>query len=129
MKIELELWQAISLLLFFLTACGGMGKLLLTQIERQLDSRFEAEQQARATNHTQIQDRLTRLEESARGTEGEWKRVETKVLEMQLDIAEKYVRREDYIRGQSIVEAKLDGLATKLENLQLRGILDGKHAN
>lgn len=45
---------------------------------------------------------------------------------MQRDMALQYVRREDYIRGQSVVEAKLDGLAVKIENLQLRGVLDGK---
>ena len=28
---------------------------------------------------------------------------------MQRDMALHYVRREDYIRGQSVVEAKLDG--------------------
>ena len=33
---------------------------------------------------------------------------------MQRDMALHYVRR-DYIRGQSVVEAKLDGLAMKIE--------------
>ena len=36
-----------------------------------------------------------------------------------------YVRREDYIRGQSVIEAKLDGVADKLEKAQLRAIING----
>jgi hypothetical protein len=31
------------------------------------------------------------------------------------------VRREDWVHNQSIIEAKLDGLALKLENVQLKG--------
>ncbi|MDF6001948.1 hypothetical protein P4050_30635 [Pseudomonas aeruginosa] len=34
MKVELELWQLITLLLTFLGACAGGGKLLLNQIQK-----------------------------------------------------------------------------------------------
>lgn len=130
MKIELEVWQLITLLLGFFGACAGAGKLLMTQMQRHLDLRFHAQEEARAANHEQVQHRLDRLEESAKVEAGEWQRVEREFLEMQRDMALHYVRREDYIRGQSVVEAKLDGLAMKIENLQLRGVLDGKsHAN
>ncbi|WP_202096834.1 hypothetical protein [Pseudomonas aeruginosa] len=37
MKVELELWQLITLLLTFLGACAGGGKLLLNQIQKSLD--------------------------------------------------------------------------------------------
>lgn len=130
MKVELELWQLISLLLCFIGACAGAGKVLLTQILRHLDLRFQAQDAARSADHRQVQVRLDKLEDSAKAEAGEWQRLEREVLEMQRDIALNYVRREDHIRGQSIVEAKLDGLAVKIENLQLRGVLDGKpHAN
>lgn len=125
-----DFWQIVGLAITFLGFCGGAGKLLLHQNQRQLDQRFEVLENARAEDHRQNQRRLDRLEEAAQGADGEWKRVEREFLEMQRDMALQYVRREDYIRGQSVVEAKLDGLASKLENLQLRGILDGKnHAN
>ncbi|MCS5516194.1 hypothetical protein NWF32_17140 [Pseudomonas qingdaonensis] len=32
-----------------------------------------------------------------------------------------YVRREDFVRNQTVIEAKLDALALKLENVQLKG--------
>jgi hypothetical protein len=125
-KIELEVWQLITLLIGFFGACAGAGRLLLTQMLRHIDLRFRAQEEARAANHEQVQHRLDRLEESAKVEAGEWQRVEREFLEMQRDMALHYVRREDYIRGQSVVEAKLDGLAMKIENLQLRGVLDGK---
>ncbi|MNP71077.1 hypothetical protein D3C76_1674090 [compost metagenome] len=33
-----------------------------------------------------------------------------------------YVRREDYVRNQTVIEAKLDALALKFENVQLKGL-------
>ena len=87
---------------------------------RQIDLRFRAQEDARSANHEQVQHRLEKLEESAKLEAGEWQRVEREFLQMQRDMALQYVRREDYIRGQSVVEAKLDGLAVKIENLQLR---------
>ncbi|MBN9528233.1 MAG: DUF2730 family protein [Alphaproteobacteria bacterium] len=42
--------------------------------------------------------------------------------DLRADLPLGYVRREDFIRNQTIIEAKLDALALKLENLQLRGI-------
>jgi hypothetical protein len=32
-----------------------------------------------------------------------------------------YVRREDYVRNQTVIEAKLDALALRLENVRLKG--------
>ena len=32
-----------------------------------------------------------------------------------------YLRREDYIRGQSTIEAKLDAIATELKMVQIKG--------
>ena len=42
------------------------------------------------------------------------------LLNLKAEMPVQYVRREDYIRGQSVLEAKLDGLVIKLENVQLR---------
>ena len=50
--------------------------------------------------------------------------LERDFLRFQADLPLHYVRREDYVRGQSIVEAKLDGLATKIDNAQLRASMN-----
>ncbi|MDF6001947.1 hypothetical protein P4050_30630 [Pseudomonas aeruginosa] len=36
-------------------------------------------------------------------------------MSLKAELPIQYVRREDYIRGQSVIEAKLDGLAVKLK--------------
>ncbi|MBN0517446.1 hypothetical protein JTM39_38415, partial [Pseudomonas aeruginosa] len=42
-----------TLLLTFLGACAGGGKLLLNQIQKSLDARFASQDQARLANHEQ----------------------------------------------------------------------------
>lgn len=131
MKIELELWQLILLLIAFLGCVAGFGKLLLTQIERRLDERFATQEASRKSNHQEVERRLSGIESAAREESGQWQRVERELLSLKADLPVHYVRREDYIRGQSVIEAKLDGLATKIENAQLRGVLGitgGNHA-
>ena len=47
--------------------------------------------------------------------------IEREFLRFQADLPVLYVRREDYVRGQSVIEAKLDALYSKLEVVQLKG--------
>lgn len=104
MTMQLELWHLITLLLAFFSACAGGAKLLLHQIERHLDQRLDG------------------IEAAAKDEAGEWRRIEREMMAMKADMPLHYVRREDYIRGQSVIEAKLDALALKLENVQLRQV-------
>lgn len=111
MTLELELWHLITLMIAFFGACGAAGKLLLGQTQRHIDRRFNV------------------LEESARVEAGQWQRLERDLMQLRADLPVNYVRREDYIRGQSVIEAKLDGLAAKLEAAQLRGLVGAKYGN
>ncbi|QQW18764.1 hypothetical protein HUS13_30680 [Pseudomonas aeruginosa] len=52
----------ITLLLTFLGACAGGGKLLLNQIQKSLDARFASQDQARLANHEQLSYRLDAIE-------------------------------------------------------------------
>ncbi|MCY1375270.1 hypothetical protein D9M69_626760 [compost metagenome] len=47
--------------------------------------------------------------------------LEKTFLKWQADLPLQYVRREDWVRYQTIIEAKLDTLATKLELIQING--------
>ncbi len=132
MTVQLELWHLITLSVTLFGAFAGAGKALLAQTQRHLDERFAAQEEARRLNHQATQDRLEKIETAAREETGQWQRVERELLSLKADLPVHYVRREDYIRGQSVIESKLDGLATKIENAQLRGVLGinpgGKHA-
>ena len=126
MQVTLDLWHVISLAVSFFGASAAAGKLLLTQTQRHLDARFNAQETARASNHDQVSRRLDSMEEAARSEMGNWQRIERDLLKLQADMPLHYVQREDYIRGQSVIESKLDGLALKIENVQLRTAKGGE---
>lgn len=99
--VQIELWQLVTLLLSFFAVCFGFGKLLLALLSKRLDA----------------------MEAAAKAEAAEWRRVENDLMRLQADMPLYYVRRDDYIRGQSVIEAKLDGLASRIENAQLRAII------
>lgn len=91
-------WAA-ALLLGFLGAIAGVGRWLLAQFQKRIDDRFSS------------------LAADAK----EWRQQETKLMDLRAHISEHYIRREDYVRNQSVIEAKLDALAAKLEVVQMQG--------
>lgn len=103
--IQLSTGDAIGLVLAFLTCVGVFGKVLLSMSERNSRDRFAALDE--------------RLQGVAKGME-RIADIERDMMRMRLDFAEQYVRREDYVRGQTVIESKIDALASKIENLQLR---------
>jgi CRISPR/Cas system-associated exonuclease Cas4 (RecB family) len=119
--VQLELWQLITLLIAFLGFVAGAFKLLLTQIDKRLDGRFEAMETSRAESQARWAEKFEEIAASNRREEVEWKRIERDFLKFQADLPVRFVMREDYIRGQSVIEAKLDALASKLEVVQLQG--------
>ncbi len=110
MNLQFELWQFLSLLGVFLLLLAGAGRLLLAQMQKYQDDKFRA-----------LGSRLEAIENTGKEEAGNWRRVERELMTLKADMPLNYVRREDYIRGQSVIEAKLDGLALKIENVQLRG--------
>ncbi len=114
MTVDVDFWQlvgfAVSLLGGFATIIFTAGKLIAGQFERRINERFAALQATRDAELSSVG------------------KLEREFLKMQAELPLHYVRREDYVRGQSIVEAKLDGLATKIDNVQLRSIvLEGRN--
>lgn len=134
MTVQLEIWHLITLSVTLLGAFTAAGKALLAQMQRHLDERFTTQEAARRSHHEAMVDRLTTIENTAREDTAQWQRVERDLLNLKAELPVHYVRREDYIRGQSVIESKLDGLATKIENAQLRTVLGmaqqgGNHAS
>lgn len=99
MSIQLELWHLLLLFMAFCGCVAGFGRVLLDQFEKRLHERFSGLEDATAKAFD----------------------VERQLLELRADLPLHYVRREDYIRGQSVIEAKLDGLAMRIENMTLKG--------
>ena len=109
MSLTIDFWQLLGFGVTLLTGFAGIiftaGKLIAGQFERRMNDRFAALQAAREAEAAGISN------------------LERQFMQFQADLPVQYVRREDYVIGQSTVMAKLDGLATKIDNVQLRALL------
>ncbi|MGJ7605472.1 hypothetical protein GNX71_29090 [Variovorax sp. RKNM96] len=125
MTLQADLWQLIGLLVSFFGFCAGGAALILRLIGKNLDERFASQEKTRAEAQVQLASRLDGIEQVNRDETIQWQRVEREFLKFQADLPLRYVMRDDYIRGQTVIEAKLDGLAGRIENAQLRSMLGG----
>jgi biopolymer transport protein ExbB/TolQ len=121
MLIEVQFWQLVLLLVTFFTFVAGVMKLLLSQYDQRMDERFEAAEAARKAAQTHWDSKFSALEASAKEENAQWQRIEREFLDFKAELPERYVRREDHVQGQSRIEAKLDGLAVKIQEVQLKG--------
>lgn len=125
MAVQVEFWQLITLLISFLGFLFAAGKLLLSQIDRRLNERFETIEKAREEGQATWRQTFTQhLDEERRETDL-LRNIEREFLRFQAELPLQYVRREDYVRGQSVIEAKLDALYNKLEVVQMKGVNNG----
>ena len=101
----------ISIIGVAATILGGywaLAWLLIRQIERRLDERFAAHEMAERNYLRQSDERLKLVEQAGRQQERE-------LLQMKADMPMNYVRREDSIRDQTIINAKLDALNARFD--------------
>ena len=93
--INIEFWQLVGFLLSFLGVCWGFGKMLLAQFQAQQDERQKQ------------QERL----------QGKVESMEKQLGEFNASLPMTYVLRDDYIRNQVVLEAKLDNMTEKLTEI------------
>ena len=130
MTLQIDFWQLLGLLLGGLGALWGVVRQGLVQSQRHIEERLALQDTAREAHHRALAGRLDGIEAVHREEAAQWQRIERDLLRMQAEMPLHYVRREDYIRGQSVIEAKLDALGSKLEAAQLRAAAGGgTHAN
>ena len=125
MIVTLELWQLITLLLAFFGCVAGFGKVLLTQFEKRLKERFDAQNAAREAGQKAMREIFEQHLVEERRNSDALQSLERDFLRFQAELPIHYVRREDYVRGQTVIEAKLDALYNKLEIVQLKGAANG----
>ena len=113
MNVTLELWQAILLLIAFFGCIGGFGKILLDQFEKRLGERFEGQERSREEGRKLWDDRFGRLETRQSAFERD-------LLELRADLPVEYVRREDHIRFETVINAKLDALYSEMRLMSER---------
>lgn len=121
MTVQVEFWQLLTLLLAFFGFVAGGAKVLFSQIDRRLDERFQALENARKMADTAMQATLNRHAEEEQKVVARLQALDRDFLQWKAELPLQYVRREDYIRNQTVIEAKLDAVALRLENWQLKG--------
>lgn len=123
--IEVATWQVItffiSLLLSIAGSVGGLIKMALNQFERRQDEKTTAISLQISQQQTDLQQFEHKIAEFIDAQRNELRRLEREVLELKGDLPVNYVRREDYMRNQIILESKLDALYSKIETLQIKG--------
>jgi hypothetical protein len=122
---ELELGQLIGyatgLLSLFATVVTGLVKLLLNQFERRLGERFASQDLARQTATRHWEENFAKVLERQDKDADAVQQLERTFLRFQAELPLQYVRREDFVRNQTIIEAKIDAVFSKLEVIQING--------
>jgi hypothetical protein len=114
MQVQIDFWQLLlaiaGLVASFATVVWLFGSALIRQFEKRLGERFKG-----------IQEDLTKRASEDMEVSKQLRQFEKDFLKFQVDMPVLYVRREDYIRGQTVIESKLDALYSKLEVVQIQG--------
>jgi len=107
--IQLEAYQWIMILITIIGTVIATIKILWGRIEENLNNNFQV-----------MQTKLEDVAKQSAQNSDDIRDLERKFYKFQIDLPHTYVAREDYIRGQTVIEAKLDALALKIENVQIR---------
>lgn len=109
MTFSFNLWELFSLFGFFLGLLLGLGRLLLIQFEKRLDSRFVALEASRAHASERWHDNFSAIETTAHHTE-------QRLTQLLIDLPLYYQRREDSVRQEVGVIHRIDALAEKVDD-------------
>lgn len=88
MTINVDFWHLVGLLISFLGCCFGFAKILVAQFQHSL--------QERHINQQKVNDKVENLEQA--------------INSLNATLPLNYVLRDDYIRGQITLEAKVDAV-------------------
>lgn len=115
---SINLWDVLKVVVPLFVAWSGLLigiiKWFLANYHKGLSEKFKNISEQITANNS----------DSARrndSTNEELRRIDREILEMRAMLPEKYVRREDAIREQVMISAKLDALAAMINNIVLRG--------
>ena len=99
----MDLYQWIMILIAMISTVIATIKILWGRIETNLNNNFQV-----------MQNRLEDVAKQSAQNHDDIRDLERKFYKFQIDLPHVYVAREDYIRGQTVIEAKLDALALKI---------------
>lgn len=115
MTVQLELWHLILLLLAFFSGSAAAGRLLLYQFEARLNERFATQEKARTEAAAQWTKLFEELKAADIAEAENYRRIEREFAALRIELPREYVRREDHIRFETVINAKLDALNARFD--------------
>lgn len=103
MTINLDPYQVFMITTISLGAFFGLAKLTAKQAIESINEKLEA--------FKEIKDSIKELNQTVNNTERD-------LLKIKLDIAQQYVRRDDFIRLEKHITDELKALGEKIDNLK-----------
>lgn len=122
MSVEFNLANLIFVAIALFSGGWALLKIIAIQFERglkrDLQEQFRIQEVTAKARAQHVDTRLDAMDSALKADASQWQRVERELLNLKADMPLHYVRREDYIRGQSVLEAKQDALYSRIELLQ-----------
>jgi cell division protein FtsL len=122
--VNVDIWQLLgvsgSLLGILISIILWAVKTLIGQFEKRLNEKFQTIDEQRTTEQKYLDNQFKQLDQARIEEVKSWQHIEREIMQMKVDLPNTYVRRDDYIRNQSVIESKIDGLAIRIENALLR---------
>ncbi|BAN95458.1 MULTISPECIES: hypothetical protein [unclassified Arsenophonus] len=107
MTLQVDFWVLVSYLFGLAGFLAGLARWFIRETEKRQAERFAS------------------LERLMREASDKGSRLEREVLEFKVEVPERYVRRDEFIHYQQVVESRLDAIYQKLETIQLRQVAGG----
>jgi hypothetical protein len=118
---HIELWHVLTVagtvLAFFLGITAALGKLLVHQFKEHVDEKFKAMEEVRKASTEHWDEQFSKLDDTTR-------KLEKDFLHFKAELPLQYVRRDDYLRGQTVIELKIDAVMNELKMVQIKGARD-----
>lgn len=105
MTLTLETWHVISLVITIAGMLFGAGKAFFSRFEKSMKERDKS-----------LEDVVKRLENGQAQHSREIHRLEKEMLNIKVELSEKYVNKMDFNRTFTVVDAKLDRLYELINN-------------
>lgn len=118
--IQFEIWHLVSLVITGISFIVSVGWVLLQQMDKRMNAHFVALEKARDETMRVWDAKFAEMLDDHKASAEAWRSLERDFLKFRGDLPLEYVRREDFIRNQSVIEAKLDAVALHIQNLQLQ---------
>jgi uncharacterized protein HemX len=117
--ISLGIGHLAGIAVFLAGVFWYLMKVIVRQFNEALTKRFEQLEEARKTHNTETAEQFKKIEDAQKALDKELedaqKALAKELGSIKLELAKEYWRREDAVRNESVTQAKLDGLARRLD--------------